>query len=140
MSKKIFASPQDVETAFYESLERGDLDTMMAIWSEDDEVVCVHPGGPRLVGYATVREGWKRIFDNGSRLEVRRLLLHTVTTPFAVMHSLIEQIGIPGREVATAPVVATNLYTRGPLGWRMVAHHASPMPPDSLVELPKTLH
>ena len=26
--------------------------------AEDEEIVCVHPVGPRLVGYAAVRSGW----------------------------------------------------------------------------------
>jgi hypothetical protein len=37
-------------------------------------------------------------------------------------------------------VAATNCYMRGALGWRMVAHHGSVVPPDSLTEPPKTLH
>jgi ketosteroid isomerase-like protein len=67
-SQKIFASPQDVEAAFYEALERCDIDAMMAVWAEDEEVVCVHPGGPRLVGYTMVREAWQRVFANGRKL------------------------------------------------------------------------
>ena len=139
-SKRIFGSAQDVESAFYEALERSDLEAMMAVWSEDEEVVCVHPGGPRLVGYNAVREAWRRMFANGAQLVVRILQQQVVTTPFAVMHTVIESIQIRGREGATAPVAATNVYVRGAVGWRMVAHHASPIPPDSLVETPKVLH
>ena len=35
-----------------EALERSDLDAMMEVWADDEEVVCVHPGGPRVVGAA----------------------------------------------------------------------------------------
>lgn len=139
-NKKIFASPQDVESAFYEALERSDLDAMMSVWAEDEEVICVHPGGPRLLGYNTIREAWRRMFANRAQLEVRLLQQQVVTTPFAVVHTLIEVIQVRGREGNTAPVAATNVYVRGALGWRMVAHHASPVPPDSLVEAPKVLH
>ena len=47
MSSKIFPTAQDAENAFYEALERGDLEGMMAVWSEDEDIVCVHPHGPR---------------------------------------------------------------------------------------------
>jgi ketosteroid isomerase-like protein len=57
--RKIFATPQDAETAFYEALERADLDAMMAIWAEDEDVVCTHPGGERLVGFTAVRDAWR---------------------------------------------------------------------------------
>lgn len=139
-NQKIFASAQDVETAFYEALERCDIDTMMAVWAEDEEVVCVHPGGPRLVGYATIREAWQRIFDNGRKLQVRLSQQKTVTTPFAVVSTLLEHISSTDDSKLSAPVAATNIYVRGALGWRMVAHHASPVPPSSVGEEPRILH
>jgi ketosteroid isomerase-like protein len=138
--KPIFTSPQEVETAFYEALERGDLDAMMAVWSEDDEVVCVHPGGPRIVGYASVREAWGHVFAGGSRLKVQLLALSTVHGPFSAVHSLIEQIGVVGQKQLAAPVVATNVYVRGALGWRMIVHHTSPVPPSSIGDAPQILH
>ncbi len=138
--RKIFASAQDVETAFYEALERGDIEAMMAVWAEDEEVVCVHPGGPRLVGYTTVREAWQRIFANGRKLQVRLSQQKTVTTPFAVVSTLLEHITSTDDGKLGAPVAATNIYVRGALGWRMVAHHASPVPPNSVGEEPRILH
>ena len=48
MSVKIFPTAQDAETAFYEALERCDLEGMMAVWAEDEEIVCVHPAGGRV--------------------------------------------------------------------------------------------
>jgi ketosteroid isomerase-like protein len=139
-SQKIFASAQDVEAAFYEALERSDIDTMMAVWAEDEEVVCVHPGGPRLTGYTMIREAWQRIFANGRKLQVRLSQQKTVTTPFAVVSTLLEHVTSPDDGNLSTPVAATNIYVRGPLGWRMVAHHASPVPPDSVGEDPRTLH
>lgn len=139
-SQKIFASAQDVEAAFYEALERSDIEAMMAVWAEDEEVVCVHPGGPRLIGYATIREAWQRIFDNGRKLQVRLSQQKTVTTPFAVVSTLLEHIVSLDDGKLSAPVAATNIYVRGALGWRMVAHHASPVPPSSVGEEPRILH
>jgi ketosteroid isomerase-like protein len=144
--KKIYATPQDAEAAFYEALEKSDLDGMMAVWAEDDEIVCVHPGGPRLTGYAMIREAWRRIFENGTRLRIELARHSTVTTPFAVLVSVIEHIGIHNQQGTSAPVAATNVFVRGALGWRLVAHHASAVPPNSLDEFdglndaPKVLH
>ncbi len=138
--KPIFTSPQEAEAAFYEALERGDLDAMMNVWAEDEEIVCVHPGGPRLAGYALVREGWRRIFAGGTRLKVQLLALSTVHSPFAAVHSIIEQIAVVGQKHLAAPVVATNVYIRGALGWRMIVHHASPVPPSSIGDAPQVLH
>ena len=138
--KPVFTSPQEAEAAFYEALERGDLEAMMNVWSEDEEIVCVHPGGPRLSGYALVREGWRHIFEGGTRLKVQLLALSTVHAPFTAMHSVIEQITVIGQKHLAAPVVATNVYIRGALGWRMIVHHASPVPPSSIGDAPNVLH
>lgn len=138
--KPIFTSPQEAEAAFYEALQRCDLEAMMAVWSEDEEIVCVHPGGPRLTGYALVREAWRRIFEGGRHLKVQLLALSTVHSPFSAVHSLIEQIAVVGEKHLAAPVVATNVYMRGALGWRMIVHHASPVPPGSIGDAPQILH
>jgi ketosteroid isomerase-like protein len=138
--QKLFATPQDVEAAFYEALERCDIDAMMAVWAEDEEVVCVHPGGPRLVGYTLIREAWQHVFANGAKLRVRLSQQTAVTTPFAMVSTLLEHIATVDNEHLSAPVAATNIYVRGALGWRMVAHHASPVPPDSVGEAPRILH
>ena len=45
----------------------------MEVWAEDEEIVCIHPGGPRLTGYDRVRESWTQIFASRQRLQVRTL-------------------------------------------------------------------
>ena len=132
--KPIFPTPADAETAFYEALENADLSAMMTVWAEDEEIVCIHPGGPRLVGYAMIREAWRRIFDGGARLRVRLSQQTAVLGPFAAVHTVMEHISVRDDESVRAPVVATNVYVRGPLGWRLTVHHASPVPPDSAGE------
>lgn len=141
--KPVFATPQDAETAFYEALERADLAAMMAVWAEDEEIVCVHPTGPRLCGYAQVEESWRRLFSGGPRLKVR--LSHQVYLQglMLAIHSLHENISVEGDDDFRPPIVATNIYLRGALGWRMLVHHASPAPPPteaSAEERPRTLH
>jgi len=139
-SQRTFATPQDAEAAFYEALERCDADAMMAVWAEDEEVTCIHPGGPRLVGYATIREAWRRIFANGMRLKLRVSQSTSVSTPFAVVSTVLEHFSTPNDQAVAAPVVATNVYVRGAAGWHMVAHHASAVPPTNPGDDPRVLH
>ncbi|MCX7168975.1 MAG: nuclear transport factor 2 family protein, partial [Proteobacteria bacterium] len=40
-AKTIFPTPQDAEAAFYDALERADLEALMAVWAEDEEIVCI---------------------------------------------------------------------------------------------------
>ena len=142
MSGRIFATPQDAEAAFYEALERADLEAMMAVWAEDEEIVCVHPTGPRLAGLAEVRSSWERIFAGGAGTRVQ--ITHKVETSgiMLAVHSIHENYSVPAGERPPAPIVATNVYLRGAAGWRMIVHHASPAPgpAEPRAEAPKILH
>jgi len=143
MKHAIFATPHDAEAAFYEAFEKADLDAMMAVRSDDDDIVCVHPGGVRLSGMAQIRESWRQIFTGGRTLRFRlrhRQFLNGMTL---AVHSVYEQVSVAGEARASNPVIATNIYMRTENGWRMVVHHASPAPssPESDTKrAPKTLH
>jgi ketosteroid isomerase-like protein len=128
MSTRIFASPQDCESAFYEALEKADLESMMAVWAEDEEVVCVHPGGPRLVGHAAVREAWRQTFQAGARLSVHVGQVLAMQSMMMATHCAHEFISVRGEPRPASPVVATNVYVRSGDGWKMLLHHSSPSP------------
>ncbi len=143
MKRTIFTTQQDAEAAFYEALEKSDLDAMMAVWADDDDIVCVHPGGARLAGVAQVRESWRQIFASGQTLRFRLRHQQSLNGMTLVVHSAYEQISIAGEARARNPVITTNIYMRTETGWRMVVHHASPAPasPESDGKrAPKTLH
>ena len=61
----LLASADDVEAQFYEALQQGDASRLMALWADDDEIVCVHPSGVRAVGAAAIRASFEAIFANG---------------------------------------------------------------------------
>jgi uncharacterized protein (TIGR02246 family) len=144
VSGKIFPTAQDAENAFYEALERSDLEGMMAVWSEDEDIVCVHPGGPRLSGQDQVRESWAKIFVGGAGPRVTITQQVAVTGMMIAVHSVHENFSVPGDARAQVPVVATNVYLRTAAGWRMIVHHASPAPaqpaPAPRDTPPKLLH
>ena len=128
MTSPIFPTAQDAESAFYEALERSDLEAMMAVWAEDEEIVCVHPGGPRLTGHDEIRKGWTQIFSNAIRVRVHITQRVAISGMMIAVHSVHENFSIEGDERRRAPVVATNVYLRTGAGWRMIVHHASPAP------------
>ncbi|MBY4596491.1 nuclear transport factor 2 family protein [Ottowia caeni] len=120
------ASADDVEAAFYEALQAGDLDQVMACWADEDDIVCVHPGGARLVGVAAIREAFEAMLSNGSvRLVPERK--RKVESLSASIHNVLERVDVITAEGPQhAWVVATNVFLKTAQGWRLVAHHASP--------------
>ncbi len=144
MTAKIFPTAQDAENAFYEALERSDLDGMMAVWAEDEDIVCVHPGGARLTGQDQVRESWARIFAAGGRARVRTTHQVAISAMMLAVHSVHENFTVEGEAQPRPAIVATNVYLRTAAGWRMIVHHASPgvapPAPPRREPAPKFLH
>ena len=136
-------SADEIEAAFYEALQKGDIEKLMACWADEDEVVCVHPGGPRLVGVLAIRAAFDAMFSNGS-IRARPQQVRKVESLTSVVHNVLERIEVLTQGgPAHAYVLATNVYHRTAQGWRMVAHHASPGTQNEAQELneaPQVLH
>jgi ketosteroid isomerase-like protein len=131
-------SADDIETAFYEALQAGDIDKLMACWADEDDIVCVHPGGGRLVGPIAIRAAFDGMFANGT-IRAQPQKVRKVDSLTSSVHSVLERIEVLTDEGPRhAYVVATNVYHKGALGWRMVAHHASPGTPSEMHEASET--
>ena len=140
----LMASVEDVEAQFYDALQRGDLELLMSIWSDDDDVACVHPGGPRIVGHGAVRASFDAIFANGA-IPVRPHQVRRIEAAGCAVHHVLERVDLVTAEGAqTAWVLASNIYLKTAQGWRLVLHHASPGSPHEAQEIaadaPSTLH
>ena len=124
-------SADDAEARFYEALQRGDIEQLMALWADDDDIVCVHPGGPRLIGAAAIRASYEAIFAAGGGIPVQPEQVHRVALLGAALHHLVELVSVhdAGKAARTAWVLASNFYVKTAAGWRIAAHHASPATP-----------
>ncbi|MEO5843970.1 MAG: nuclear transport factor 2 family protein [Caldimonas sp.] len=136
-------SADDIELELYDAMRRGDIERLMGLWSDDDEICCVHPGGARLVGAAAIRVSFEAMFASGAidaePHRVRRLESHS-----SAVHSVLERVRVVAADSEKfAWVVATNVYLKSSQGWRLVAHHASPGTPGEAqdpAEAASTLH
>lgn len=126
-----------LNTAFYEAMERGDMDALSELWLDGDSpgVSCVHPGWPVLSGRGEVLRSYALIMAN---TEYIQFFLTDVVVSVAGDTALVtctENIlsGGPAEESgALGPlvgqlVVATNVFRRTPDGWRVWSHHGSPV-------------
>ena len=139
----LLSSPDDLEAQFYEALREGDLEKLLAVWGDDEEVFCIHPGGPRVVGPTALRASFEAIFASGA-IAVTAERVRRVQTVGSATHSVIERVDLVTTEgTQTAWVMATNVYVKTAQGWRMVAHHASPgtvQEPADSHDAPQVLH
>lgn len=123
-AKLIHGTVEETEAAFYDALQRGDLDTLMELWSDDDDIVCIHPGATRLIGHAAIRASWESIFERGP-IDITPTRVRIVQNMLTSIHNLVEEIASPGRDRPDVHVLATNIYIKTAEGWRIAVHHAS---------------
>jgi ketosteroid isomerase-like protein len=123
--KQLNGSAAEVESAFYEALNRADVEALMALWADDEEIVCIHPGGPRLHGHAAIQASWEAILERGG-LQIRPSQLHETHNLMSSVHTVVEGVTSTGNE--PAHLLATNVYIKTPQGWRIVLHHVSVAP------------
>jgi len=119
-------SPDEIEHQFYEALQQGNIDKLMAVWSDDDDIACVHPGGPRVIGAASIRASFEAMFGNGA-INAHPEKVRRVQTHSSAVHNVLERVEVMSKQgPQSAWVIATNVYMKTAQGWRLVAHHASP--------------
>ena len=128
MAAASFTSPQEAEQAFYEAFQRADLDALMAVWAEDEEVFCIHPGGDRLIGLDKIRESFRQFFRSGATMRFQLRDAQQLRGGLLAVHSVYEYITPVGERRAASAVIATNVYANVGGGWRIVAHHGSSAP------------
>lgn len=89
--KFMYGSAEETETAFYDAMSRADIEAMMALWADDDEIVCVHPNGARLHGHAAIRAAFEMLFERGG-VRIRARQLHTTQNMSTSIHNLVEEL------------------------------------------------
>ena len=119
-----FASPEDVEQAFYEAIAKGDADRLIQLWAEDEDTLCVHPTGVRLIGLAPIRESWRGIFTT-AHIRMQAETIARWQSSVLAIHHLTEILFVGDDPSPHGPLHVTQVYTRGAHGWRLVSRHAS---------------
>ena len=115
----------------------------MSCWGDEDEIVCIHPGGPRIIGLAAIRASFEAMFANGA-LQAHPERVIKLSSLTSAVHSVVERVEVmlpDGPQKAYTST--TNVYQRTAQGWKLVIHHASPGSPTELkdVSLPtQVLH
>ena len=137
------ATPDDTEAQFYEAMQLSDLERVMAVWADDDDIACIHPGGHRSVGALLIRAGFEEMFAQGG-VDMRLAQVRRVVIGSCAIHHVLEEIRVATPEgPQRAYVLATNIFVKTPQGWRLLAHHASPGSPRQVQEFsdePSMLH
>lgn len=126
-SSPYFANAQSVEEALYDALEKGEVDALMLIWCHDEDPICVHPSGHRLIGLEAIRESMNDILSNGGlNIRISNVQAHSSAT--ICVHHLTETIIVQSEQgPQTIELAATNVFLKGPNGWELYLHQSTPL-------------
>lgn len=107
--------------AFYRAFAERDLSAMDTVWAEKLPVACIHPGWEALVGRDAVMTSWTQILGSPSSPDIHCEDENAYLLGEIAFVLCVEVIGEP-------VLVATNVFGKEDGRWRMVHHHASPIP------------
>ena len=126
---------------FYRAFESLDVKQMEKVWAKESPIQCGHPGWRILRGWNVVMESWRRIFENTPMI---RFLLTDVAIEIRgdmAWVTLYENLNssVEGQNIS-ATVLTTNIFEKGPDGWRMIHHHGSSVAQQAPQTDPPTVH
>ena len=130
---RVLGTADAVEMAFYDAIARADLTALMALWNDDEEIVCIHPGAARLVGHAAIRASWEAIFERGG-VQINPVQMHATQNLMVSIHNVVEEIAHNSDAQQNMHILATNVYVKTAQGWRIVIHHASIAPGNMTID------
>ena len=114
--------------AFYEALNamfKGDIAPMKDVWSHNDDVVYMGPGGSIKVGWDSVFKDWESQAARKLGGKVMPKDVHfTVGEHIAVMYAIEsgENTNINGKREKVA-IRVTNLFRKEDDAWKVIGHH-----------------
>ncbi len=115
--------------AFYEAVERGDLDALEKLWV-DDVAICVHPGLAPIHGHKAVLRSWAAVLAATPYLQFVLTDVAVETHDGVAVVTCTENLlsaadGMPDTVFSGGHAVATNVFRRDDDVWRLWVHHAS---------------
>lgn len=119
--------------AYYKAFSACDYKAMSEIWGPDD-ISCIHPGWPALIGRDAVLASYREILRNPRQEPIRHRNETAIVSATDGRVLCIEIVG-------EAALVATNWFKLVDGAWRLVHHQASPLAtvPET-PERPHSLH
>ena len=115
--------------SFYKAFNARDLDAMKNVWGSYEKVTCVHPGWVPLNGLKPIIDSWEGIFKNSGNMDIQITDISVIESENLAWVSCVEKLyTIATHGVLASKVFSTNLFQLNEGNWKMIMHHASPLP------------
>jgi SnoaL-like domain len=112
---RLFEAAADTLNAYYQAVSEGNIDSVMALWIDEDFATFICPDGSHLSGLDSIRAGLSVQFENRP------------CTVYAIAEA--HQSADPDQGQVMVFCTYVMVHERGE--WRIAHIHASPMPADA---------
>lgn len=134
----MFKTADQAEAAFYAAFSSADIETMKQVWADSAQAVCIHPMSAPLYGHAAIVDSWSAILGKGGGRIAHQTLYRRQEGNLAI-HGVEERLLLP--QGVEARMHATHVYAHDPeAGWKLLVHHASPLPAAGADQPKAVLH
>ncbi|WP_026608229.1 nuclear transport factor 2 family protein [Methylocapsa acidiphila] len=106
-------------SAYYQAFVGADFARMSGIWAED-EISCIHPGWPVLIGRKAVLDSYREILSNPMQEPIEHRDEKVMASGDEARVFCVEIVG-------GSALASTNWFRRVGGAWRLVHHQASPL-------------
>jgi ketosteroid isomerase-like protein len=117
--------------ALYTAVEEGDLDRLTALWVDDREPVCVHPGAAAIRGRDQVLRSWAFVMASTDYIQFFLTDVQVSVTGDVAVLTCMENVLTGGADptgnLDGGRAQAVNVFARSTGGWRVWAHQSSPV-------------
>jgi ketosteroid isomerase-like protein len=130
---------------FYCAFSQKDVAAMSAVWLKRDDVSCVHPGQPPLLGHRNIMRTWTSMLVSRDE-QFQANVIQPSRVACSVKGSsawvtCLEDVSVQARsggrggnggggKSIARQMHATNVFRKIGGRWYLVHHHASPVPPS----------
>jgi ketosteroid isomerase-like protein len=132
---------REVNHRFYAAMNAAEIGEMDEVWANDPAAICVHPGREAIIGFEQIRESWSLIFTSTNSMSIACGSELIMVNGDVAWVSCIETISMMMEGgLAAAAAQCTNIFRRTDGRWRMLVHHASPIPFMTQEEWPDVIN
>jgi ketosteroid isomerase-like protein len=125
------ASLEDASKSFYAALNEmlaGDVEPMLALWSQADDVTYMSPFGELLVGWEPIRASWQSQAEQRLGGHVEPEQVHYFESDSLGFVVGFERGSVEINGAATpVDIRATSMYRVEDDRWLMIGHHTDPL-------------
>ncbi|MGI9534007.1 MAG: YybH family protein [Thermodesulfobacteriota bacterium] len=118
-----------INELFYEALGTRNVKLMKEVWANDEKVGCVHPGWTILRSWVAIMQSWENVFDPADQVDINLSDIKlNIKGNLAWITCVQEMVYINRDPVSYNLSQSTNIFEKSNEEWKLVVHHASPIP------------